>query len=108
MNNAQQLREGVWHAYSAVAERPQGEHPFAVGRSFAESLGYPAEWLDRVPPASVEAFTGVSNVSIFADLPEGARVLDLGCGAGLDSLIAAWRVSRSEEHTLNSSHHSIS
>lgn len=87
-----QLREGVLRAYSAVAEAPAAEHAFAVGRAFAEGLGYPAEWLDRVPAASLEAFTGVSNVSVFAGLPPGARVLDLGCGAGLDSLIAAWRV----------------
>ena len=92
MGREQQLREGVWRAYSSVAEQPGSEHPFAVGREFAEKLGYPKELLDAVPAPAVEAFTGVSNVSIFADLPVGARVLDLGCGAGLDSLIAAKRV----------------
>jgi SAM-dependent methyltransferase len=87
-----QLRDGVWKAYSHVAEAPHAEHPFKVGRAFAEGLGYPAEWLQRVPPVAVEAFSGVSCVSVFADLPPGARVLDLGCGAGMDSLIAAQRV----------------
>jgi SAM-dependent methyltransferase len=86
------LRDGVHAAYSHVADSPAAKHPFKVGRVFAEGLGYPAEWLDRVPAASVEAFTGVSCVSVFADLPEGARVLDLGCGAGMDALIAAMRV----------------
>lgn len=95
MNPSPQLREGVWQAYSYVAEAPHAEHPFKVGRAFAEGLGYPAEWLDRVPLASLEAFTGVSCVSIFAELSEGARVLDLGCGAGTDSLIAAMRVGDS-------------
>src|SRR5262245_12218575 len=89
--SAEQLREGVWQAYSAVAEAPDSEHPFAVGRAFAERLGYPAEVLQQLPVAAVEAFTGVSNVSIFAEIPLNARVLDLGCGAGLDSLIAAQR-----------------
>lgn len=88
---ARQLREGVWKAYSAAAERPRDEHPFPVGRSFAESLGYPPDLLASLPSACVEAFAGVSNVSILADLPVGARVLDVGCGAGLDSLIAARR-----------------
>jgi arsenite methyltransferase len=92
MDKAQQLREGVWQAYSTVAEQPEAEHPFAVGRAFAERLGYPTETLNSLPHASVEAFTGVSNVAIFADILEGATVLDLGCGAGLDSLIAAQRV----------------
>jgi SAM-dependent methyltransferase len=90
MDNAQ-LREGVRLAYSAVAESPQAQHPFPNGRIFAESLGYPVELLDELPVESVEAFAGVSNVSIFADIPAGATVLDVGCGAGLDSLIAAQR-----------------
>ncbi len=88
---AQQLRAGVERAYSAAADRPQAEHPFPVGREFAQSLGYPAELLAQFPAAAVDAFAGVSNVAIFADIPLGATVLDLGCGAGLDSLIAARR-----------------
>ena len=92
LNTSQQLRDGVYQAYSGVAERPDAEHPFAVGRHFATGLGYPIELLDRLPPASVRAFTGVSNVSMFAELAPGATVLDLGCGAGMDSMIAAERV----------------
>ena len=85
------MREGVRSAYSAAAARPDEKHPFPVGRAFAEALGYPADLLDSLPPACVEAFAGVSNVSLFSEIPPGARVLDLGCGAGLDSLIAARR-----------------
>ena len=92
MSRAQQLRDGVRKAYSAAAENPQGEHPFPVGRGFAQSLGYPEDLLAGLPSSSVDAFSGVSNVAIFADLPMGVTVLDLGCGAGLDSLTAARRV----------------
>ncbi|NIV31718.1 MAG: methyltransferase domain-containing protein, partial [Anaerolineae bacterium] len=63
-----------------------------VGRVFAESLGYPQNLLDDLPSVSADAFSGVSNVAIFADVPPSATVLDLGCGAGLDSLIAARRL----------------
>lgn len=86
------LREGVRRAYSAAAERPDDKHPFPVGRSFAESLGYPQDLLAALPSVSVDAFSGVSNVAVFAEIPLGAVILDLGCGAGLDSLIAAQRV----------------
>lgn len=86
------LREMVSGAYSAAAEQPQEKHAFPVGRQFAESLGYPAELLVGLPRVACDAFAGVSNVSVFADLPVGATVLDLGCGAGLDTLIAAQRV----------------
>jgi arsenite methyltransferase len=78
-------------AYSAAARDPRGAHPFPVGRRFAESLGYPPDLLEQLPNESVEAFSGVSNVSLFSEIPRGSVVLDLGCGAGLDSLIAARR-----------------
>ena len=81
-------------AYSTAATNPKQKHPFPVGRKLAEDLGYSAEVLDNVPQLSVEAFAGVSNVSLFADLPVGATVLDLGCGAGMDSIIAARRVGQ--------------
>ncbi len=86
------LRAKVNGAYSAAASRPEQKHPFPIGRELAENLGYSSEVLDKVPQSSVEAFAGVSNVSLFADLPVGATVLDLGCGAGMDSIIAARRV----------------
>jgi ubiquinone/menaquinone biosynthesis C-methylase UbiE len=79
-------------AYSAAANAPMSKHPFPIGTSFAQELGYPRELLDMIPSESAEAFAGVSDVSIQAPLREGAFVLDLGCGAGLDSLVAAERV----------------
>lgn len=83
------LRDGVRRAYSAAAEDPARAHPFPVGRGFAESLGYPAGSLATLPAVSVDVFAGVSNVAVYAEIPPGASVLDLGCGGGLDSLIAA-------------------
>ncbi len=93
--NDTSLRESVRAAYSAVAEQPGNRHPFPTGRAFAESLGYPPHLLDRIPAASLEAFTGVTNLAGFAEIPHSARVLDLGCGAGLDSLVLAQRLNGS-------------
>jgi SAM-dependent methyltransferase len=86
-----QLRSAVRKAYSAAAEKPLDKHAVLVGRVLAEGLGYPTELLETLPPVSVEAFAGVSNVAVFAAIAAGATVLDVGCGAGLDSLIAARR-----------------
>ena len=86
------LRDAVRSAYSAAAARPDVKRPFPVGRNFAASLGYPPEVLASLPALAIDAFAGVSNVAVFAEIPPNARVLDLGCGAGLDSLIAARRV----------------
>ncbi len=85
------LGDAVCEAYSAVARQPAGKHPFPVGREFAESLGYPGDLLDSVPASSVDAFAGVSNVAVFAEIAAGSTVLDLGCGAGLDALLASRR-----------------
>lgn len=92
MDNIERLQGGVRQAYSAAAETPWDEHPFPVGRAFAESLGYPQEILGHLPSVCVDAFCGVSNVGIFAEIPEGSVVLDLGCGSGLDTLVAAQKV----------------
>jgi SAM-dependent methyltransferase len=91
MDNTQHLRTSIQRAYTEAAQRPQDEHPFPIGRSFAESIGYPRKLLESLPSISVDAFAGASNVAIFADIPEGATVLDLGCGSALDTLIAARR-----------------
>jgi SAM-dependent methyltransferase len=91
MQQESEIRRKVLNAYSAAAVCPRETHAFPVGRRFAESLGYPADLLANLPATCVEGFTGVSNVSMFAEIPKGSAVLDLGCGAGLDSLIAADR-----------------
>jgi SAM-dependent methyltransferase len=83
------LRQKVREVYSEAAINPKSELPFPIGRSFAEQVGYPKELLDSLPGLISESFVGVSNVSIYAEIPEAATVLDIGCGAGLDSIIAA-------------------
>jgi len=85
------VRDKVRAAYTYIAERPRAIHAVPVGRKLAADLGYPSEILNALPAEAVEAFAGVSTVPLFADLPHRAAILDLGCGAGMDSLIAAKR-----------------
>jgi len=65
-----------------------------LGTALASDLGYPPELLNRIPKEAAEAFTGVSSVSVQAPIGEGMVAMDVGCGAGLDSIVAAERVGR--------------
>jgi arsenite methyltransferase len=89
---ADDIRAAVAETYGRVARQPNGQHPFPVGRAFAESLGYPPEVLDGLPSQAVEAFTGISFPLRYADLQPGETVLDLGCGAGMDTILMARQV----------------
>ena len=86
------LRAEIQKAYTEVSEEPEKEFVFPTGRSWAEALGYPAEALARVPDATVESFAGVANPFSLGPIEPGETVLDLGCGAGADLLIAAQMV----------------
>lgn len=72
----------VQGAYSAAAEQPQQKHAFPVGRHFAESLGYPAELLASLPSVACDAFAGVSNVSLLAEIPTGQPFSTWAVGRG--------------------------
>jgi SAM-dependent methyltransferase len=86
------LRSEIQHTYAAVSAEPDRDFMFPTGRSWAQDLGYPADLLARVPEASCESFAGVANPFARGSLSVGEDVLDVGCGAGMDTLIAAQMV----------------
>lgn len=85
------LKSEIKKTYASVSDEPEREFIFPTGRAWAEDLGYPAE-LANVPDAAVESFAGVANPWVLGRLTHGERVLDLGSGAGTDSLVAAQMV----------------
>jgi arsenite methyltransferase len=85
------LKSEIRKTYASVSEEPQRDFVFPTGRPWAEDLGYPAD-LANVPDAAVESFAGVANPWEMGRLAPGERVLDLGAGAGTDSLLAAQMV----------------
>jgi arsenite methyltransferase len=86
------LREEIRKTYTDVSTDHDAEFIFPTGRWWAEELGYPQPELSRVPDASVESFAGVADHWALGRVEPGAVVLDLGCGAGTDLLIAAQMV----------------
>jgi arsenite methyltransferase len=85
------LKSEIKKTYASVSEQPEQDFIFPTGRAWAEDLGYPDE-LARVPDSAVESFAGVANPWRLGRLEAGERVLDLGSGAGTDSLVAAQMV----------------
>ena len=86
------LRHEIQKTYTAVSSEPEREFVFPTGRTWAQDLAYPEPELSRVPDATVESFAGVANHFALGSIESGATVLDLGCGAGTDLLIAAQMV----------------
>ena len=87
------LRRAIREEYEVVATEPTRGFHFHTGRPLAQRLGYRDAWLAGIPEASIESFAGTGNPFNLGTLDTGERVVDIGCGAGIDSLIAAQMVS---------------
>ena len=86
------LRDEIRKTYTDVSTDADQDFIFPTGRAWAEELGYPKPELSRIPEATVESFAGVANHWLLGRIEPGSVVLDLGCGAGTDLLIAAQMV----------------
>ncbi len=80
-----ELKEQVRQAYSHVDSSTA-----AVARKL-----YAPEELAQVPEAAIDRALGVGNHLRFADIAPGQTVLDIGCGAGIDTILAARRTGPS-------------
>lgn len=83
------LRRAVLEKYRYTAAAPAGRFPYPVGRPSATGLGYEPEWLARIPDDVVDRFVGVGNPFVVTRPGAGERVLDVGCGCGLDVFVAS-------------------
>ena len=86
------LRSEIQRTYADVSTQPDQEFIFPTGRAWALDLDYPRDLLARVPEASCESFAGVANPFSMGVLQPGEDVLDVGSGAGMDTLVAAQMV----------------
>jgi arsenite methyltransferase len=86
------LRDAIQEEYAEVATDPEKGFHFHTGRPLARLLEYADEWLIGIPESSIQSFAGTGNPFNLGELITGERVVDVGCGAGIDSLIAAKKV----------------
>ena len=83
------LRCEIQREYAEVASNPEKGFHFHTGRPLAKRLGYADELLEGIPEESIASLAGTGNPFALGPLHPGERVADLGCGAGMDTLIAA-------------------
>lgn len=82
------LRQAIQNEYEAVARNPEKGFHFHTGRPLTQILGYAEEWLQGIPETAIESFAGTGNPFSLGEIKPGEFVVDIGSGAGLDSLLA--------------------
>lgn len=93
------LRDAIREEYATVAAEPHRGFHFHTGRPLAALLGYEDAWLEGLPEGSIESFAGTGNPFSLGALRPGECVVDVGSGAGIDSLIAG-RMVRPEGRVI--------
>ena len=88
----EELRARISEKYRDVAMNPELGFHFHTGAPLARMLGYPEGVIQALPPGTVDSFAGTGNPFLFGDLAPGETVVDIGCGAGFDTLTAARQV----------------
>jgi SAM-dependent methyltransferase len=83
------LRASVIGRFGRVATAPDQERKFPIGPESDKNLGYDAAEVDALPASMTASFCGVGNPFLIGEPLPGQTVLDLGCGAGFDTLLAA-------------------
>jgi SAM-dependent methyltransferase len=91
--DVESLRKAIQDEYAEVASQPAKGFHFHTGRALAAIVGYDEDWLDGISETAVESFAGTGNPFSLGPLGPGERVVDVGSGAGIDSLIAAKMVA---------------
>jgi arsenite methyltransferase len=90
----EEIREAVKKKYREVSENAEGKFTYPTGRAGAEALGYDPEVIEAMPDAALESFCGVGNPFSLGAIGTGEAVLDVGCGAGFDLIVAGLLVGR--------------
>ena len=83
------IEKGIRKKYKKVAQNPTGLFKYPTGRAGLEALQYPSEPIKALPEAVTDSYCGVGNPFALGPLNQGAAVLDIGCGSGVDAIFAA-------------------
>ena len=83
------IREGINEKYKRVAISPEGKFSYPTGRAGLEGQKYDPDVLKTLSEDVLASYCGVGNPFSLDPINRGEAVLDIGCGAGVDTLVAA-------------------
>ena len=85
----EQIDTGIEEKYNKVAKTPKGHFKYPTGRDGLKGLRYDDDLISSLPETVADSFCGVGNPFSLGDIEPGSQVLDIGCGSGVDALLAA-------------------
>jgi SAM-dependent methyltransferase len=86
------IKESIRRKYAEASVNPKGHFRYPTGREGLEALSYAPEIIRALPEAVVSSYCGVGNPFTLGPMNRGESVLDIGCGGGADTLVAATKV----------------
>ena len=89
IEDRKRIKESIHKKYAKVSDSPEGLFRYPTGRAGLEALNYDPAIIQAVPEAAIASYCGVGNPFTLGPVHEGESVLDIGCGCGVDTLIAA-------------------
>jgi SAM-dependent methyltransferase len=84
-----QIEEGIHQKYARVSESPEGLFAYPTGRAGLKALKYDPEMIQTLPEIVLASYCGVGNPFSLGPINKGETVLDIGCGGGVDTFVAA-------------------
>lgn len=88
-DDIKKIEAGIREKYSKVAKSPEGQFKYPTGKKGLEALHYDKTLIDELPDAVSSSYCGVGNPFSLGKINSGDQVLDVGCGAGVDSILAS-------------------
>ena len=85
----EKIEAGIREKYAQVAKNPEGQFKYPTGKNGLETLGYDKVLIDALPIAVASSYCGVGNPFALGKIKPGEQILDIGCGSGVDTILAA-------------------